>query len=77
VKEMSVPKLFTIKQVAEVTGLQPWRVYELIAQGKGPRSMRLGRTIRVPESALVAWIDEGLEKQDQEEAEAAREEAES
>jgi excisionase family DNA binding protein len=72
---MSVPKLFTVKQAAEVTGLAEWRLYELIAQGKGPRHLRIGRTIRVPQPALVAWIDEGLEKQDQ--AEAARKEADS
>lgn len=56
--ETGVPRLLSIKQVAEVTGLQRWRLYELLARGEGPRSMRIGKTFRISEAALVAWIEE-------------------
>ena len=56
--EVRVPRLLRIKDVAEITGLQPWRFYELIAQKKGPPHLRVGKVIRVPEDALIRWIDE-------------------
>ena len=55
----SVPRLLRIKEVAKVTGLEPWRLYELIAAGAGPSYMRIGRTIRISEAELARWIDAG------------------
>jgi predicted DNA-binding transcriptional regulator AlpA len=31
-----VPRLLRIKEIAKLTGLEPWRLYELIKQGKAP-----------------------------------------
>lgn len=56
--EVRVPRLLTLKEVEQVTGIKRWRTYELIQQGKGPRHLRIGKTIRVPEDALVQWIEE-------------------
>jgi excisionase family DNA binding protein len=53
-----VPRLLRIKEVAEKTGLARWRLYELIGRGEGPPHMRVGKTIRVSEAALVRWIEE-------------------
>jgi excisionase family DNA binding protein len=56
--DVRVPKLLRVREVEKLTGLAPWRIYELIAQGDGPPHMRVGKTIRVPEDALVKWIEE-------------------
>ena len=56
--ETGVPRLLSVKQVAQVTGLQRWRVYELLARGEGPASMRIGKTFRISEAALIAWIEQ-------------------
>ncbi len=53
-----VPRLFTVAEASRALGVQRWRLYELIARGEGPASMRLGRTIRISEAALVAWVEE-------------------
>ena len=53
-----VPKLLTIRQVAEVTGLPRWRVYELLARGDGPSHMRVGKTFRISVVELCRWIEE-------------------
>jgi excisionase family DNA binding protein len=53
----NVPRLLRIKEVAELTGLPCWRLYELIERGEGPPHMRVGRTIRISEAALVEWIE--------------------
>jgi excisionase family DNA binding protein len=50
--------LLRVKEVAALTGIEVWRLYDLIAQGAGPRHMRIGRTIRVSEAALARWIEE-------------------
>jgi len=56
--EVRVPRLLTLKEVEQATGIKRWRTYALIQQGKGPRHLRIGKTIRVPEDALVQWIEE-------------------
>jgi excisionase family DNA binding protein len=55
---LPVPRLLTVAQVARLTGVQRWRIYELISRGQGPPVLRLGRTIRVSEAALLRWIEE-------------------
>ena len=52
-----VPKLLTVAQVAQATGMRKWLLYELIARGKGPPTMRFGRSIRISEPALIEWIE--------------------
>ena len=53
-----VPRLLYVREAAELTKIQRWRFYDLIRQGKGPRHMRIGKTIRISEHALAEWIDE-------------------
>ena len=57
--ETKVPRLLTIQEASEQTGLPRWRLYELIARGTGPACMRVGRTIRISAAALVHWIEQG------------------
>lgn len=56
--EKTKVKLLRIDEVAELTGVQPWRLYQQIAAGKGPAHMRIGKTIWIPEHKLVQWIEE-------------------
>lgn len=56
--EVKVPRLLKLKEVEAITGIARWRMYDLIQQGKGPKHMRIGKTIRISEIALVEWIDE-------------------
>jgi excisionase family DNA binding protein len=58
-KGSEVPRLLTIKEASEAMGLPPWRVYQLVKRGEGPRVVRLGkRAMRVTESALCEWIQQ-------------------
>lgn len=54
----SIPRLLRVSEVAERTGISRWRIYEMIDRGEGPPHMRIGRTIRISEAALVVWIEE-------------------
>jgi excisionase family DNA binding protein len=54
---LRVPRLLTIKEASNVTGVQRWRLYDLIARGAGPPHLRLGKTIRIAEDSLIAWIE--------------------
>ena len=54
---MAVPRLLRVREAAELTGIERWRMYELLAEGIGPPHMRIGRTIRISEVALVEWIE--------------------
>jgi len=60
---VKVPRLLRLKEVEEITGLPRWRMYELVHRGEGPPHLRIGKTIRVPEDALVKWIEERTIKQ--------------
>jgi excisionase family DNA binding protein len=53
----AVPRLLTVRQASELCGLQRWRLYALIAANKGPTAIRIGRSIRISERALVEWIE--------------------
>jgi len=53
-----VPKLLRVREAAKLTGIERWRFYEIIKTGKGPPVLRIGRTIRIPEDALVRWIEQ-------------------
>ena len=50
-----LPLILTVKEVAEVLGLGRNTVYELVRQGQ-IRSIRIGRQIKVPKSALVEFL---------------------
>lgn len=52
---MDGPLLLTVPEAAELLRLSRNGTYELIARGEIP-SIRLGRSIRVPRSALDAWL---------------------
>ena len=53
---MRVPKLLTVRELSQATGIPTWRLYELVAQGKAPPHLRIGKTFRFPEDGVVKWI---------------------
>jgi excisionase family DNA binding protein len=54
---VQVPRLLSPREVSKVTGLQTFRVYQLIREGRLP-AIRISRTFRVSETALNRWIEE-------------------
>ena len=54
----AVPRLLTIRDVARVTSIPCWRLYEIIGRGEGPPVMRVGKTIRISEATLAKWIEQ-------------------
>jgi predicted DNA-binding transcriptional regulator AlpA len=56
--ETRVPKLLTVRQLHEATGLATWRIYEMVAKGEAPPHMRVGQTLRFPEDGVVQFIRE-------------------
>lgn len=57
-------KLLTPRDVSAVIGLGRTTTYKLIDQGVIP-SIRVGaRTVRVPEPALLEWIERSLKARD-------------
>jgi len=63
-ESVKIPKLLTVRQLAEATGLAPWRIHELCAQRKLPH-MRVGRTLRFAEDVIVQWIAEQSTKKEE------------
>lgn len=53
-----VLRLLRVREAAKLTGIERWRLYEMIKRGQGPPHMRIGRTIRISEVALARWIEE-------------------
>lgn len=50
----------TVDQVADVMGLERWRVYELVKQGKAPPHFRVGAIYRFPLNQFRAWMAETM-----------------
>jgi len=51
------PRLLRAKEVVEITGWSRAKVYAMAKSGEVP-SLRSGRSVRIPLSALVRWIEE-------------------
>ena len=53
-----VPRLLTVQELSDQTGLPQWRIYELIGLNAAPPWMRVGKTFLFPEDGVVEWIRE-------------------
>lgn|GEM_PF-4330454 len=51
-----LPRLFSVRDVAEQTTLPVSTVYDVIARGELP-AVRIGRAVRIDEADLLRWID--------------------
>lgn len=56
--ELKVPRLLSVKELSDATGLPQWRIYELINKAEAPPCMKIGKTFRFPEDGVVQWIHE-------------------
>lgn len=54
---MSEPALLTVREAAEMLRVGRNLAYELVQRGELP-ALRVGRAIRIPRAALLAWIEE-------------------
>lgn len=48
-------ELLTVEEVQAVLGIGRWKAYRMIERGELP-TLRVGRLVRVPRSALMDWI---------------------
>jgi excisionase family DNA binding protein len=55
--DVRVPRLLTLKQVEELTGIKRWRLYTEL-RASGLPHLKIGKTYRVPEDGLCNWISE-------------------
>ncbi|ELY2920577.1 AlpA family phage regulatory protein [Cronobacter sakazakii] len=53
-------KLMPISAVTEVTGYATSTIYEWMREGKFPRPVKNGRSVRWPSSEVDAWIKEKI-----------------
>jgi excisionase family DNA binding protein len=51
-------RLLTIQQLSDYLGVPVKTLYSWRAQRVGPRAVTVGRALRYPESAIVAWLAE-------------------
>ena len=51
-----LPRLLSVRAIAEQTTLPPSTVYDLVASGSLP-AVRIGRALRVDERDVLRWID--------------------
>ena len=49
-------RTLTMEELEAETGIQSWRIRELIKDGKGPPHFRLGRRYRFPFSGVKQWL---------------------
>ena len=48
----------SVEELAQVMGVQPWRVYQMVRVKKAPPSFRIGKTIRFPLVGVRKWFAE-------------------
>jgi excisionase family DNA binding protein len=60
--ELETLRTLTTHEVSLATGIKRWRVLQLIAEGKGPRHFRVGKTIRVRVKDLESWLEAQTKK---------------
>lgn len=61
--ETKIPRLLTSRELAEVTGLSLWTVWEMVKKGDGPPHVKIGRGFRFPENGVGPWLDRRLKEQ--------------
>lgn len=57
-KDIPPRLLLTIPQAASRLNISRAMLYSLIAKGKGPPVIHLGRAVRVPYASLRKWVEE-------------------
>lgn len=55
----TIESLLTVPQVAKLIGLAPRTVWRMIAEGRTPATIRVGRYVRFKASEVNDWIGSG------------------
>ena len=53
-----LPRLMTVRELSQETGIARYRLYELSRAGKIPH-IRLGRAVRYDPGAVKSWLSSG------------------
>lgn len=56
-------RTLTVRQLSEETGIQVWRIHQMVAEGKAPRHFRVGRVLRFRAKDVDAWLAEQTNNQ--------------
>ncbi|WP_421239150.1 helix-turn-helix transcriptional regulator [Aeromonas enteropelogenes] len=51
-------RFMRVREVMEKTGLSKSSIYDLVARGKMPQKVRLGRQVAFVETEIMAWMAE-------------------
>jgi excisionase family DNA binding protein len=46
----------TVEELAEVTGIEPWRIYQMVKKADAPPSFKVGKTYRFPVAGVRKWF---------------------
>ena len=52
------PPLLSLEEVSEWTGTAKSTLYSMMSQRRGPRSLKIGRTLRFRPTDIQDWINE-------------------
>ena len=55
----TIESLLTVSQVARLVGVAPRTVWRMLADGRTPHPIRVGRLVRFRASEVDAWIKSG------------------
>ena len=55
---MDSPSTIDVDQLAEKLATKPWRIYEMVKQGKAPPHFRVGKVLRFRVAAIERWMEE-------------------
>lgn len=55
-----IRQLITFDELCEITKMSKSTMYHLLSEGKGPASMKIGRSLRFSPKKVEDWLD-GLE----------------
>jgi excisionase family DNA binding protein len=50
-------RTLTVEELSQATGIQRWRIYALVKQGKAPPHFRVGSTLRFPIAGVRRWVE--------------------
>jgi excisionase family DNA binding protein len=53
-------RLLTVSELSDYLGIPVATLYDWRVDGVGPQAVKLGRSLRYPESCVRAWIEEKL-----------------
>lgn len=51
-------RTLTVGQLSKVTGIQVWRIHQIVAEGKGAPHLRVGRAIRFRVNDVTEWMEQ-------------------